>query len=307
MGKLFGNYLKGLRDSQGKAQAQLAAEASEKGNKKITQPLLTQLESGSVAQPDPMALNQLAKALDVRVGELVFRIALDLVESYKDSGTDFSKQDDAVLESWKILALRPTNDDGPVLEDRIVSEDEAVSVLRSMNEFMRAYELRDIDSLAQWQKDLPDLEVFWVIAPNFVDNSSPNLRDTVLHNIRRGVHYYYFIREGDADAGGPFYVLLDTLAFLSRQQTPALSRTEIERFVHAVEFPRNVVGLIPSDVVIANPHSPRPVGFRSIRSRGVPVFGVPVGDAELSRLIGNYLSYFRMENVFPELEKKKAK
>jgi transcriptional regulator with XRE-family HTH domain len=306
MGKPFGNYLKALRDARQESQSQVAAAATKEGSKKITQPLLTQLEKGDGGQPDAQVINQLAKALKVRPGELVFRLALDIIEDYKEKGAELDDQDESILETWRAAAFKewPQTQETGAADVTAMHVDDVAAGMRSMAEFVRENDLRDIDSLAQWQKDYPNLEIFWVIAPNFVDSSHPQLRETVLNNVRKKVHYYYFIKQGDADSGGPFYVLLDTLAFESRRDHghSALTREDIEKYVHAVEFfPKDIVGLIPSDVVIANPHSQTPAGFRSIRSGGQAKFGVAIDNEDLSRLIGRYRSYFGTEKVFPSL------
>ncbi|MBV9217199.1 MAG: helix-turn-helix transcriptional regulator [Acidobacteria bacterium] len=299
MGRLFGTYLRSVRESRNKSQSEVAVLATAKGTKKITQPFLTQLEKG--LSPDAKTVNQLAKALDVRPGEFLFKLALDLIDEYQQNDVEIDNQDRSILETWEAAAFK---DWTPALaSDRAgenVSVDEVAAGMRSMAEFVRENDVRDIDSLAQWQKEFPGLEVFWVIAPNFVDSSHPQLRETVLNNIRKGVHYYYFIKKGDAEKGEAFYQLLNRLALESRRDNDiALKQEDLEKYIHYVEFPKEIVGLIPSDVVIANPHSDAPVGFRSIRSAGKPKFGVAIDENDLSRIIDRYSSYFGIENVFP--------
>lgn len=294
MAKIFHNYLKSLRENKNLSQSQLADAANGKGDKKVTQSVLVQYEAGNVNLPDPEVLKQIAEVLEVGYGQFALRVAIDQVDTYKSAG-DFDAREDTCFNIWQTaLELSTSQTDGS-------------PGLKSWQEFMRDLDLYDLDQLAEWQSNFENLKVFWVIAPGFIDNANPKIRDAVLSNVGKQAHYFYFVREGDDEEGGPFYVLKDSLKFLGQQRDEPIPPEYVDDYVHAVTFPKKVAGLLPSDIVVANPQSTDAAGFRSIRRKGVPAFGVPLDEAELSRLCSNYLSYFGVENVFPKAIRKNPK
>lgn len=302
LGNHFGNHLRDLRTTSGKSQAQLAEDASSGDGRKITQSILAQYESGSVAIPDVNILNQVAKALDVGCGEFIFRVAIDVLENYREAGAKLTQSEEELFATWMAVLTKKASTHAD-------DENASSAALGSMKTFIRDFEPLDLDDLGKWQKDFRHLKVFWVITPRFVDSANSAIRDAVLCNLGRNVHYYYFIKEGDAEPGEKFYVFLDTLTFEGQFQSPTISRNQIEKLIHYVNIPRDLAGLMQTDIVIANPRLPDSQGFRSIRSKGAPVYGVRIGEEELARISANYFSYFtnKNESVFPEQRKEKNK
>jgi transcriptional regulator with XRE-family HTH domain len=280
MGQLFGNYLREVRLAAGLSQKDLAERANVESEKSVTQSVLAQYEGGSVTIPDSKVLIPLSTVLNVPLRDFIFRVALDIADSYRTGGYTFSKSDEFLFKTWQTVLHGGD--------------------LKSLSEFLEEFNLRDLDSLAEWQRNYNEthtdrnikLEVFWVIAPNFRDNANTTIQKAVLENISKGVHYYYFIRKGDDDAGGSLFVLRDSLKFGGKEHDPVVSEQQVDAQVHPVNIPPEVAGLILSDLVIANPFSAEPEGFRSIRSGGRPKFGVKVDAGELTSLINNYRSYF---------------
>ncbi len=301
MGKIFGNYLRELRNKAGKTQQEVAQQANPDSTKIITQGLLAQYESGNIVLPDASILNVLASNFEVGTGEFVFRIAIDIVDSYNLQGAILSDNEKQKFEIWKESIFRdgenPPND---ILASFSETGSYNKAVLRSTKDFLKLFEVLDIEGLAKWQKDFPDLKEFWVISPSFIDNSNKIIIEAVIDNLNEDVHYFYFVNENDVGKGGKFNILLNTLIRLACNLTTPISEDVVRNLVTPVKIPQNDIGLIQTDIVIANPQSLNAVGYRSIRHNGIPAFGVRIADEELSTIIGQLADYFDVkgQNVF---------
>ena len=53
----------------------------------------------------------------------------------------------------------------------------------------------DLRGLARWEHDFPQLQRFWVVAPNFAGDQDQDVREAMIHNLGiRDVEYTYFLR-----------------------------------------------------------------------------------------------------------------
>ena len=60
-------------------------------------------------------------------------------------------------------------------------------------------DLMPVRRLAEWERDLPNLDELWVILPNFLGGIDQQVTSAMEHNLKREVHYMYFLRS-HADA-----------------------------------------------------------------------------------------------------------
>jgi len=285
--RYFGGRLRQLREEKAPPLKQKeVADAVSFSTRKVTQGLIAQYESGKVTLPDASIVVKLADFFEISPGELVFRIALDVIDRYWDDGVVFTTAD---LERIEILEsnlqkIEPIQGlDGQYEED----------VLRSAAGLLeQEVKILDVPALVKWQRGL-DLTEFWVISPNFLDNTNKDVLDAVLFNLGRGVRYRYFVNENDIEAGGSFDILLTTLVRLGARADKPLSETKVRSLIEAVGIQQWLIGLLQTDIIIAFPRSEEPVGYRSIRYNAIPTFGVPISREELAIVIGQMNAYVK--------------
>lgn len=287
MDKRFGEYIRKAREKAGLKQTQ-AAEAVSKlmPPKKISQGLVAQYEGGQVILPDATILRSLARIYGIDFSELVFRVALDIVQTYASA-------DDGPLASltlerlnlWEACLNRfPTVGDVDGLER---------DLLASKTSLIATAEILNVKGLADWQRRITPLTDYWVITPKFIDDYEVEIAEAVVHNLNRGVHYLYFIRKSDAEKGGRFYVLRSTLARLGSNLEKPLKEQTIDKLVRVVEIDEDDLKWINTDIVIANPLSKNPVGFASIRYQEIPQYGFRLGDRDLATIVARMADYAR--------------
>lgn len=56
---------------------------------------------------------------------------------------------------------------------------------------LRRRDFKSVADLARWEMDCPE---FWVIAANFLGDKSPDVKNAMVQNLKRGVTYTYFVR-----------------------------------------------------------------------------------------------------------------
>lgn len=303
--KYLGNFLRKLREDHAPPlkQQDVADAISEKSVRKITQGLVAQYETGKVILPDALILKHLAKFFNIGCGKLVFLIALDIVEKYKED-VEFNETEQEQLETWRSVLKHIDPDPG--FEDNNFEQE----VLRSTRNLSEKLKILDIEALAKWQKHLDPLDEFWVISPIFIDNTNCDILETVLHNISRDhpVKYLYFVNKKDTERGGKFSILRNTLTRLGANLEKPLKHAHVDKLIQPVGIPQEDIGLLQTDIIIANPQSLNPLGYRSIRYDGVPAFGVPISSDELSMIIGQMTDYITNikedSNILPITQKR---
>jgi hypothetical protein len=56
---------------------------------------------------------------------------------------------------------------------------------------LRRKDFKSVSDLARWEMSCPE---FWVVAANFLGDKSPDVKNAMVHNLKRGVPYTYFVR-----------------------------------------------------------------------------------------------------------------
>jgi hypothetical protein len=140
--------------------------------------------------------------------------------------------------------------------------------------------------MVHWQKNYPDLTLFWVANLRFIDNSEPTIFEAVQHNLKRGARYVYFVHAHDMFPGEEFDLLAHRLrigvgdSIVAQQVIPVPINAEDLRLRFSdIDF----------DFVVANPHLVRDgasVAFQNVRGRGRVAFSVGMTglDATINRL-----------------------
>ena len=54
-------------------------------------------------------------------------------------------------------------------------------------------DILSIPQLARWEMSNQEIRDFWVVAANFLGDKDPDFRNAMLHNLKRGVNYKYFL------------------------------------------------------------------------------------------------------------------
>jgi len=221
-----------------------------KAGLKNSQSWVAALEVGAITDPDPSIIRKLEKAYGVDYDRIIYELIRE-----KYSLDDLSQVTALSRERWQTAAgvLKDFETVGSV-------EGLAIEQLRAKAEMLRA-EILDTDGLARWQREFPKFKELWIVTPHFQDDKNAALRDAVIHNLGRGVKYFYFVPKIDLDEGRPFWLFLRRLS----QDHPAL-RNRVSRQIHGVGLDEAELRWIVTDLLIANPTDPAMrtgfIGFR---------------------------------------------
>jgi transcriptional regulator with XRE-family HTH domain len=293
-------YLKQARIDAGITSQREAAEKLKKLLKgsqwKISQPLIAQYESGKIA-PDPKILHGLAKLYRKDYLEVVFVLVRSKYEINKEW-----TQNHLQRERWELFekALKRFSMVGGV--DAKKENIEALQ-LRAKAVLIDNIEVLDLKGVAAWEKNFPNLEAFWVVAANAVDDRIPEIFDAIVYNLNRGVRYTYFLPAREVDTGGSFWQLQRDLAKL-----PQLKGSKVKNQVQAVPLEENCPQLY-TNYAIANPHKrEQRAGFEYVEVSSKTALGIRMANWRLE--IIKDLAWLAeskgsdMEHVMPIKEKR---
>jgi transcriptional regulator with XRE-family HTH domain len=149
----FGTFLRRAREDKSIESQKDAAEKLDEQGYRASQSLIAHLEAGRNTNPDEELLQRLAAIYDRSFDEILLQFILDKYVSRRPS---FSQ------ELWRTLEilLKKTRNVGR-------AECDIAHQLRA-TEMLMAAEALDIDGLAQWQKNFPNLTEYWVVAVNSI-------------------------------------------------------------------------------------------------------------------------------------------
>jgi hypothetical protein len=252
-------YLKLARMDAGITSQQAAADQLRKllgrGSRwKVSQPLLQQYEAGK-STPDPEILYGLAKLYKKDYLEAIIILVRHKYEVHNEWTRNHLQR-----ERWELFAkaLKRFSTVGGV--DARKDDIEALQ-LRAKAALIDSAEVLDLQGVATWEKDFPELEAFWVIAANTVDDQDAEIFNVIIQNLRRGVRYTYFVPGREVDTGGSFWQLQRALA-------KVVGETIANNQVQAVPLDDNDLPLYTS-YAIANPHRRNEtVGFEYVEVGG---------------------------------------
>ena len=209
---------------------------------------------GAITDPDPAIIRKLEKAYGVDYDRIVYELIRD-----KYCLGDLSQVTPLSHERWRTIA-------GVLKNSETVGMVKGLEIeqLRAKAQMLES-ELLDMDGLARWQREFPKLKELWIVTPHFQDDKNATLREAVIHNLGRGVQYFYFVPKVDLEEGRPFWLFLRRLA----QDHPAL-RNRVQKQLHGVGLEEAELRWIVTDLMIANPTDPASrtgfVGFRQDRA-----------------------------------------
>jgi transcriptional regulator with XRE-family HTH domain len=275
VGTRFGEYLKRARLDAKLTQKEAATRVLVHG-RKASQGLIAQYESGKIADPDPTILNLLARAYNCDYRRLVLHLIRDkyeLADEWSNAGAGSE-----LFKLWE-AALTPF----PEIAGVEGLEEEQ---LRAKAALIKEAEILDLEGIAQWQKRIDPLDEYWVVTPKFVDNYNDSIFDALIYNIRRGVHFYYFVLKSDRAPEGKFALLKKSL----QRKVPDL-RDLFEKQIHGVSIDEKGEKWINADMAIANPRSPQPIGFAGIRRSGLPIYGVRMEQKDVENVVDRLSPY----------------
>ena len=275
MGIRFGEYLKQARLGAKLTQKEAATKVLDLGQK-ASQGLIAQYESGKIADPDPTILNLLAIAYDCDYRRLVLHLVRDKYELAGEWSNPGAGSELFTL--WE-AALTPFPEIAGV-------EGLEAEQLRAKAALIKEAEILDLEGIAQWQKRIDPLHEYWVVTPKFVDNYNESIFEALIYNIRRGVHFYYFVLKSDREPEGRFALLKKSL----QRKVPDL-RDMFEKQIHGVSIDEKGQKWINADMAIANPRSPHPVGFAGIRRAGMPIYGVRMEQTDVENVVDRLSPY----------------
>ena len=120
--------------------------------------------------------------------------------AWRSNGFVPSVSEMALQSRWRRLRTQLDADGNAALHGarlRLLAE-ETLTVWRTPL-LLAADGLRTVSAMADWEQNIPDLQEFWVLLPNFLGDQNEDVRVAMLSNLNRGVHYVYFLRS-NADA-----------------------------------------------------------------------------------------------------------
>lgn len=273
----FPEYLKQARLSAGIRTQKEAVNELGKLGRKVSQGLIAQYETGKIKDPDPAILCLLARIYKRDYMEMIFHLIRDKY------GFCESRETDVDSERWNLWenALRRFEKIGCV-------DGLEVHQLRAKTALLRQ-EILNVEGLAEWEKNYPELEVVWVVASNSLNDKGSKILESVIHNIRRDVQLVYFLQNKDVEAGGRFWQLERTLS--------SSGETKLRPPV-AVPLGEEELGWLNTDIIIANPHwQEHSAGFKYIRrGRAGASYAIRMSPFELGDMI-SVLRRYAARNV----------
>lgn len=268
----FGEYLKRARIAAGISTQQGAADEVRKLGRKISQGLIAQYETGRITDPDPSILRLIAEAYRKDYMELVYQLVRDKYEPDSEW-----TQPGIALERWRFFeaGLKRFPRVGEVKDEELEEYQ-----LRAKVQMVDELQVLDVDGVMAWSRKFPDLALFWVMVPNFLDDIESSIFDHVVSNIKeRDVKYIYFVPTKETKEGGRFWNLkLDLVQSVGKERAEAQ--------VKAVILDEEQTLWLKTDHVIANPHwRIGAVGFQYFRRMGRPTIAIRMENSDLYAMI----------------------
>lgn len=144
----------------------------------------------------------------------------------------------------------------------------------------RVAEAKSVQELAEWEEKYPNLEQFWVIAPNFLGDTDPEVYRAMVHNLNRGVKYRYFLRSFSD------FQRLQRFAEKLQNDMDVRKDIDVREYIAAVLLIRwdlggEAIDILNNNYFIANPTLPDVDGYRLLPSgnpgsiRGAKLLSIP--------------------------------
>ncbi|HKX31221.1 MAG TPA: helix-turn-helix transcriptional regulator [Blastocatellia bacterium] len=292
----FGEYLKQSRLNAKMTQKEAAAQISRLGHH-ATQGLIAQYESGRITDPDPAMLLPLATIYNLDYMMVVLQLIRD-----KYIPKDDLPQSGLIAEQLRLweagLKRFPAVGEVEGMEER---------QLRAKALMVSEMEVLDVEGSAEWQKRFPGLHEMWLVAPDFLDAKEP-IRSSVIHNLKRGVNFVYFVREAEIKKGGKFWLLQRQLASIDDEITAEI----VHQQTLAIPLGEEELRWIDTDLVIANPlRWGQSVGYTVVRQDGAPKFSVRLATADLEKIVALLMPWISQkpgaERVVPFPDRSKGR
>lgn len=273
----FGIFLKEARIKAGLRTQREAAERLTALGRKTSQGLIAQYEAGKIKDPDPSVLRLLAKIYNRDYMEVVFHLIRDKYGpegGWLEPGVAHER-----LKLWEATVQPAGQVDG--VEGLDVYQLQAKAALARET-------ILNVKGLAEWERNIPELEILWIVATDSLNDKSSQILESVVHNMRRGVQMIYFLRGEDIEEGGRFWELLLRLNQMNlspdgeKPHNPPL----------AVPLDKDQLKWLSTDIIIANPHwREHAAGFRYIRRAQSGAYAIRMRSRELNMTIGHLRRY----------------
>jgi transcriptional regulator with XRE-family HTH domain len=269
----FGTYLREARLKAGiKTQKEAASRLTALG-RKTSQGLLAQYEAGKIKNPDPSVLRFLAEIYGQDYMEVVFHLIRDKYGpegGWAEPGIAHER-----LKLWE-ASVQPIEPIDGVDGLEVYQLKAKAALVRET--------ILNVKGLAEWERNIPQLEILWIVATDSLNDKGSQILESVVHNMRRGVQMIYFLREEDIKEGGRFWELQLMLEHMKlrpddgKPLNPPL----------AVPLDRDQLKWLSTDIIIANPHwRDHAAGFRYIRRARVGAYAIRMRNRELNITIGH--------------------
>lgn len=270
----FGSYLVNLRGKRegwsGFGSQQAAALGLKDLNLELSQSLLGKYESGRITDPNSRILHPLARLYKTTYLEIIAKLAQD---KYRPPGgwTETERL------MWSLI-------------ERIIAESKPTGIslddlLRSRLQQLQLGHVLDVPAMAHWQKKAnyaDNLQQFWVVAPNFLDDEREEIFQTVRDNLNEGVEYCYFIY---AHMKQRFMDLKQKLANVVKHDIAERIRAYALPMVAVNDDDREVSELLGTINMVANPHRPdHAKAYQCIREHGATVLASEMNSKDTRKL-----------------------
>lgn len=271
----FGEFLRTCRLKAGiRTQLEAAKRVSELGNP-VSQSTIAQYETGRVADPDASVLRRMAVVYCKDYMEFVYRLTHAKHSVEVGAMTEHER---LVWRYWEGVFRMPMSS----ADD--LSKPDTDTQLRAKSQMAESMVIVDTKYTAGWQADFPDLEVFWIVVREFLDDKDPAVLQAVVKNLQRGTQLVYFLPEKDTQPGARFHHLRLSLA-------SEVGEELVREKVLCIPLD-GTLDWLPSDLIIANPHRGRQaVGFGSIRQDGLPLYAVRLSEYDLGTVVPGLSRY----------------
>ncbi len=276
----FGEFVKSARERSAPSQQQAVYVLAQAGLK-MSQSWVAQIETGRITDPDTPILLKLAEAYGLDFDQLVYALVRD-----KYQLDDLAQVTALSRERWRTIApaFRSYPKVGGV-------EGLEVDQLRAKAQMLES-EILHVAGLAKWQKDFPKLKELWMVAQQFQDDKDPALRDAVIHNLGRSVHFFYFVRKTDIDEGRPFWLFLRRLA----QDHPSL-RNRLQKQIHGIGLDESELRWLLTDFIVANPGDPATrTGFIGLRHDHAMKFARRMSNLDVEAAVHGIMPFLTKRN-----------
>jgi len=271
----FGEFVKSAREACAPSQQEAVAVLAKAGLK-IGQSWVAMLETGRISDPDASTLAKVAAAFQIDPDALAYALIRD-----KYQLDDLSVVSPISRERWKTVAglLKPFPCVAGVEGLEIEQLHAKAHLLES--------EMLDVEGLARWQREFPKLKEVWVVTPQFQDDRNAALRETVIHNLGRGVKFFYFLPKSDLEEGRPFWLFLRRIT----HDHPAL-RSRVQKQMLGIGLEEPELRWLLTDLIVANPTDPATrTGFVGLRHDRALTFARRMSDLDAESAVHGIMPF----------------